>query len=130
MKRAIPVVLVAAATMVLLAALGESGREDHSHSRNNAEENAKRMIDEGRHVFRYDTFGDEAFWTDQLHIQQAVSGISPQTALALGLKVDAEASPIMIEAAFVLRKHTETGTVVKAKNQARAVAVRERPRLG
>jgi len=93
MKRTIPVVLVAAATIVLMAAIGESGREDHSHSRNNAEENAKRLIDEGRHVFRYDTFGDEAFWTDQLHIQQAVSGISPQTALALGLKVDTEALP-------------------------------------
>jgi len=57
------------------------------------------LIDQGRHIFRFDTFGDEAFWTDQLHIQQSVGTLSPQTALTLGLKVDAQAlSPSTIEA--------------------------------
>lgn len=64
-----------------------------------AEQNAKLMIDHGRHTFRFDTYGDEAFWTGQLQMQQAVSTLSPATALSLGLKVDADAlSPSLIEA--------------------------------
>src|SRR5690242_13722273 len=57
---------------------------------------------EGRRVFRYDTFGDEAFWGGALKLHQAVAGanlggigggVSPSTALAVGLKVDVEALP-------------------------------------
>jgi len=64
-----------------------------------AEDNSKQLIEQGRQIFRFDTYGDEAFWTDQLQIQRAVKGLSPQTVLALGLKVDADAlSPSVIEA--------------------------------
>jgi hypothetical protein len=65
-------------------------------------QNAQRMIEEGRRIFRYDTFGSEAFWGDQLKLQQAIvgqklggigAGVSPRMALSLGLKVDAEAVP-------------------------------------
>ena len=60
------------------------------------------MIAEGRRIFRYDTFGDEAFWGDQLKLHQAIvgeklggvgPGVSPKMALSVGLKVDAEALP-------------------------------------
>ncbi len=44
-------------------------------------------------TFRYDTFGDEALWTDVLRYHEVVATISPETALAVGLKVDAEALP-------------------------------------
>lgn len=44
-------------------------------------------------TFRYDTYGDEAFWTDVLRFNEVVMTISPETALAVGLKVDAEALP-------------------------------------
>jgi hypothetical protein len=37
-------------------------------------QNAQRMIEEGRRIFRYDTFGDEAFWGDQLNLHKAVVG--------------------------------------------------------
>ncbi|HEV2277610.1 MAG TPA: hypothetical protein VGS02_05525 [Acidobacteriaceae bacterium] len=64
-----------------------------------AEQNAKMLIDQGRQIFRFDTYGDEAFWTGQLHIQQAVSTLTPATALSLGLKVDSAAlSPSLVEA--------------------------------
>ena len=62
-------------------------------------QNAQQMIAEGQRVFRYDTFGDEAFWGDssgcttrsQVQTLGGVGpGVSPKTALALGLKVDAE----------------------------------------
>jgi hypothetical protein len=65
-------------------------------------DNAQRMIEEGRQTFRYDTFGDEVFWGDTLQLHQAIAGealggvgggLSPNTALGLGLKVDAAALP-------------------------------------
>jgi hypothetical protein len=63
---------------------------------------AKDMIVEGRQTFRFDTFGDEAFWGGALRLHEAVagqahggvgSGLSPADALALGLKVDVTALP-------------------------------------
>jgi Cytochrome c len=48
----------------------------------------------GRHIFRHDTFGDEPFWTDTLKLNQVIeTAVSPATALAVGLKVDAERLP-------------------------------------
>jgi hypothetical protein len=63
---------------------------------------ARTLIEEGRRTFRFDTFGDEAFWGGTLRIHRAIAGealggvgpgVSPRTALAVGLKVDAEALP-------------------------------------
>jgi hypothetical protein len=51
------------------------------------------MIDEGRETFRYDTFGDEAFWSGQLRLHEGIAQVSPNAALGLGLKVDADALP-------------------------------------
>lgn len=49
---------------------------------------------QGKEIFRSDTFGDEAFWTDVLGMHQVIaSAVDPTTALAVGLKVDAEALP-------------------------------------
>jgi hypothetical protein len=64
--------------------------------------NANESLNEGRETFRFDTFGDEAFWGGALQLQQAIKGaalggvgpgISPTTALTLGLKVDVDALP-------------------------------------
>src|SRR5687768_9811734 len=66
------------------------------------ERNAERMIEEGRRIFRFDTFGSEDFWGGKLRLHEAIvgeklggvgPGVSPRTALSLGLKVDAEALP-------------------------------------
>ena len=51
------------------------------------------LIKQGQQVFRYDTFGDEIHWTDQLHMNQVISAVSPKLALAVGLKVDVDALP-------------------------------------
>jgi hypothetical protein len=62
----------------------------------------QRLFEQGRHVFRYDTFGDEAFWGGALKLHRAIEGsklggvgpgLSPANALAAGLKVDAAALP-------------------------------------
>jgi mono/diheme cytochrome c family protein len=67
--------------------------------------NATALIQDGRHIFRYDTYGDEAFWGDALQLHQAIQGsqfggvgpgVSPKTALALGLKVDSDALPVQV----------------------------------
>jgi hypothetical protein len=60
------------------------------------------MLEQGRKTFRFDTFGSEAFWGDALQLHKAIAGaknggvgpgVSPKTALAVGLKVDADALP-------------------------------------
>ena len=64
--------------------------------------NANEFLEDGRETFRFDTFGDEVFWGDALQLHQAIKGaalggvgpgISPSTALSLGLKVDVDALP-------------------------------------
>lgn len=52
------------------------------------------LVAQGKEIFRTDTFGDEAFWTGVLGINQVIaSAVDPTTALSVGLKVDAEALP-------------------------------------
>ena len=58
----------------------------------------------GQRVFRFDTFGDEQFWTDTARMHEVVQkSVSPTTALSVGLKVDADAIPPDVAAAPVLR---------------------------
>ncbi|PYX39943.1 MAG: hypothetical protein DMG81_07990, partial [Acidobacteria bacterium] len=64
--------------------------------------NAVHMVNQGRQVFRFDTFEDQTFWGDALKLHQAIEGkkfggvgpgLSPKAALSLGLKVDVDALP-------------------------------------
>ena len=76
-------------------------RAENPHA-NAAVVNATEKIQQGEQVFRVDTFGEEAFWGDALKLHQAIEGaklggvgpgVSPATALAVGLKVDVDALP-------------------------------------
>ncbi len=69
---------------------------------------------EGQRTFRFETFGDEAFWGGVLRLHEAIAGaahggvgpgVSPRTALAVGLKVDSDALPAD------LRKAIQAGRV-------------------
>lgn len=60
------------------------------------------LISQGKQIFRFDTFGDQDFWGGQLQLHKAIEGtqfggvgpgVSPATALAVGLKVDVQALP-------------------------------------
>jgi hypothetical protein len=75
---------------------------------------AQTMLDEGRETFRSDTFGSEAFWGDALQLHKAIAGeknggvgpgVSPKTALSVGLKVDADVLP------NALKKQIKAGKV-------------------
>ncbi|MDB5952588.1 MAG: lipoprotein [Massilia sp.] len=54
-------------------------------------------IEQGKQIFRFDTFGDEAQWSDTLRLHEVIAAkVDPTTALAVGLKVDAEALPASV----------------------------------
>jgi hypothetical protein len=105
---------VAVTLLVLLGAtvtLSSGRQRGHPVARENArdeavlpstERDALQMVQEGRQTFRFDSFGDEAFWGDALKLHQAIAGgrlggigpgVSPRAALAVGLKVDQDALP-------------------------------------
>jgi len=58
-----------------------------------------RLVAEGRRIFRFDDFGDWRLWTDELRLNELVEGVSPASALSLGLKVDSDAVPAEVLAA-------------------------------
>src|SRR5262245_56333209 len=73
-----------------------------SHRPDTGESTLSSRFREGRTIFRNETFGDEAFWGGKLGLHRAIAGeanggvgagVSPATALALGLRVDSEALP-------------------------------------
>lgn len=98
--RKISVVIMLAAACLALSARPVSEGRTRSDMKTSAD--ASQMLAEGRHVFRFDTFGDEAFWGDSLKLHQAIEGskfggvgpgLSPAAALGVGLKVDVDALP-------------------------------------
>ena len=104
---AIGVVAVSALTVAVWAIqqTPAKGRNSPAASQSFDEQiqhNAQRMLEEGKHIFRFDTFGSEDFWGGKLRLHESLAGeklggvgqgVSPKAALGLGLKVDAEALP-------------------------------------
>ena len=108
-----PLIMVICALPLLLAQLvwhASESRADNSdktgrsltHIDLQIANNALHALHDGRETFRYDTFGDEAFWGDTIKLHQAVQGarfggvgpgLSPRAALGVGLKVDVNALP-------------------------------------
>lgn len=87
-------------SMQTVASSNQSGADSAANKQ------SRQQIDEGRNIFRFDTFGDEAFWGDALQLHRAIAGaqnggvgpgVSPKAALAAGLKVDAEAIPAALQ---------------------------------
>jgi cytochrome c5 len=71
--------------------------------------NSEALVEQGRQTFRFDTFGDQDFWGGVLGLHKAIEGaahggvgpgVSPATALAVGLKVDQDALPPAVVAAI------------------------------
>ena len=108
----IKVMVMAASFIVALGYLADRSSAQSSDNRGSSQkeqgydqqisENAQRMMEQGKQIFRYDTFGSEDFWGGKLRLHEAIageklggvgSGVSPKTALSLGLKVDAQALP-------------------------------------
>jgi len=73
-------------------------------------EKKKSLIAQGKDIFRFDTFGDEDFWSGLLHIDKAIAGelnggfgpgVSPAAALGVGLKVDVDALPAEVREGII-----------------------------
>jgi hypothetical protein len=77
----------------LLLALGALACDGDDDRRSEAA-----LVEEGRQTFRFDTFGDETKWTDQLRMHEVIATVDPTTALSVGLKVDSEALPPQVVA--------------------------------
>lgn len=77
-----------------LAILAACGGDDHRPP----PDDDPKLIAFGKKVFRFDTFGDEAKWTDTLRLHEVIaSSVDPVTALAVGLKVDVDALPPAVQ---------------------------------
>ena len=94
--------MLAVALSVTRTTYGKQVRKEKKPANREIVANATEKIKRGRHAFRFDTFGDQAFWGDTLKLHQAIeaaarggvgAGVSPRTALAVGLKVDIDALP-------------------------------------
>jgi hypothetical protein len=94
------------ASLFVLGGLLTADRNDRDEQLKGADaevrDHAARLVREGRNIFRFDTFGSEAFWGGALRLHETIagaangdagSGLTPRAALSLGLKVDADALP-------------------------------------
>ncbi|HEX2339236.1 MAG TPA: hypothetical protein VHI98_02040 [Vicinamibacterales bacterium] len=106
MRCSVMLVLAAAACgWALSLASAATSRDDDHRSRTHDDQlfvQSARMLRDGRKTFRFDTFGDEAFWGGTIRLHEAIAGaklggvgpgVSPKAALGIGLKVDLEKLP-------------------------------------
>ena len=97
------VVLATCISISIVSGDGQAGANGAAEvRRDRSAANATPALRNGRDTFRFDTFGDEDFWDDTLKLHRAIEGakfggvgpgVSPATALAVGLKVDVDALP-------------------------------------
>src|SRR5690348_11214273 len=88
--------------LMVAALLGTAAAAKDPPRHFSVEKHAVEQVQQGRDTFRYSTFGDETFWGDGIGLHLAIAGaanggvgagVSPATALAVGLKVDLAALP-------------------------------------
>ncbi len=94
----------------LLVTYASGANASSRHRDDDRHDNRRQTLaEQGRDVFRHDTFGSEGFFGDTLGLHLAIagganggigSGVPPSTALALGLKVDVEALPQSVKNAL------------------------------
>ena len=83
----------AAAAAAITSACGGMGHSAEA----DADAAQAAQVEKGKQTFRFDTFGDEAQWTDAWRMHEVISAaVDPVTALSVGLKVDAEALPAAV----------------------------------
>jgi hypothetical protein len=105
--------LIAGGALFSFSAVSKPALHAKAHAKHRAGTASARdgaaLVRHGRDVFRNDTFGDEGFWSGVLQLQKIIAGshnggtgpgVSPKTALSVGLKVDASALPKSVVAAI------------------------------
>jgi hypothetical protein len=98
--RSLALIGIGIASLALLTAVAERARPARKGTA--IQDHALQALEEGKKTFRLDTFGDEVFWGDTLRLHEAIAGeanggvgdgLTPNEALAVGLKVDVDALP-------------------------------------
>lgn len=97
-RRAAGVILQLTACLLAGCSPSREARSDSVNSQASSDsvvnESSTASVADGQQIFRFDTFGDEQFWTDTLHMERVVAtSVDPTTALSVGLKVDMDALP-------------------------------------
>ena len=101
--------LVAAGALYLLSGSSSAREQPTAAGGQPVPAQASQLAEQGRQIFRFDTFGDEKFWGDSLKLHRAVAGaanggvgpgLSPKAALGVGLKVDVDALPPELQQAL------------------------------
>jgi hypothetical protein len=94
------VLLVFSATTAIAWAVAQGGDDGETPALRAAtpidqqvDTDAQAMLDRGRATFRQSTFRSQTFFGGVLRLQEPVSRLKPRDALAVGLKVDADAVP-------------------------------------
>jgi len=99
---ALTVIFAVALATLILTVTGRADKKPDAPFDRVISRNAERLLDQGRETFRFDTFGSETFWGGALQLHRAIlgsalggvgPGVSPATALSVGLKVDIDAIP-------------------------------------
>src|SRR5688572_32486767 len=82
-KTLLKILLLAATMTVGLGYFADRSRADRSDDQSRGQEqgfdeqitkNAQQMMEQGKQIFRYDTFGDEVYWSDKLKLHHAIQG--------------------------------------------------------
>ena len=74
------VALTAAAFAALTIGIDTAGSQDDESAASSstidalADSRTQPLLDSGRKIFRFDTFGDQAFWGDTLRLHRAIAG--------------------------------------------------------
>jgi mono/diheme cytochrome c family protein len=92
-------ILIGVTTAGLMAACGDHSSTGLSSGTPSPLDPA--LVASGKAIFRFNTFGDEPYWTDTLRMHEVVqTGVSPATALKVGLKVDVDTLPAAVKSAL------------------------------
>lgn len=103
--------LTTLALVVLTAVIGFGGCTTKKPAQEKSETDA---VVEGRRIFRFDTFGNEQFWTDTLRMNEVVErSVDPTTALKVGFKVDSDVLPAGILEQVDLKSPATTVALLK-----------------
>jgi mono/diheme cytochrome c family protein len=89
-----PSLVRASAATALIAAAAVAACDRDTPTEPQPEQLDPTLVAAGKEIFRFDTFGDEKYWTDTLRMHQVIeSAVTPAAALSVGLKVDVDALP-------------------------------------
>ena len=103
MKKIRVPLMIALMLIGIISLYSEQKRRNRTAAEAAINRNSEQLVEQGRNIFRNDTFGDQDFWGGTLQLHRAIEGaanggvgpgVSPATALAVGLKVDQDALPL------------------------------------